>query len=54
MALDNNIMNWDDTIENDGKGIYRPSGRRLHLHRYEFRAWPFPGSAKIHPAIRQP
>lgn len=49
MALDNNIMNWDDTIENDGQEfVVLPEGDYTFTVT-NFERGRFPGSAKIPP-----
>ena len=49
MALDNNIMNWDDTIENDGQEfVVLPEGDYTFTVT-NFERGRFPGSQKIPP-----
>ena len=49
MALDNNIMNWDDTIENDGQEfVVLPEGDYTFTVT-NFERGRFPGSTKIPP-----
>lgn len=49
MPLDNNIMNWDDTIENDGQEfVILPEGDYTFTVT-NFERGRFPGSAKIPP-----